>query len=325
MIRAAIYGMGRWGTTLANSVRESQKIRITTGVSREPARHEAFAKEHGAKVVSSYARVLKDPDIDAVILTTPHSLRTKHIMQAAKAGKHVFVEKPFALNRKTAERTIDACRDADITLAVGFNRRYAPAFVEMMRRIEAGEIGEILHVEGQNSGATGYGLKAGFWRATRAEAPGGGMTARGVHALDCMIRIAGHVSEVYASSQKKILPPEVDMDDTTSMFLKFANGATGMLTSLFATGDYSRVAAFGSKGWLEFRDDDELVYRGLQGRAQTIKLPAVDKERAELEAFADCIETGQRFLVSPADLVNGVAVLELVEKSSARGKPLKIV
>lgn len=325
MIRAAIYGMGRWGTTLANSVRDSQKIRITTGVSREPSRHEAFAIAHGAKVVSSYAKVLKNPAIDAVILTTPHRLRTKHIIQAAQAGKHVFVEKPFALNRKNAERAIDACRDANITLAVGFNRRYAPAFVEMMRRIEAGDIGEILHVEGQNSGPTGYGLKAGFWRAMRKEAPGGGMTARGVHALDCMIRIAGHVTEVYASSQKRILPAAVDMDDTTSMFLKFANGTTGMLTSLFATGDYSRVAAFGSKGWLEFRSDEELSFRGLEGRTQTIKLPEVDKERAELEAFADCVESGQRFLVSPADLVNGVGVLELVEKSSARGKPMKII
>lgn len=325
MIRAALYGLGRWGTTLTNAVRDSEKLRITTGISRDPSRHADYAKTYGVNVVSSYAKVLKDPDIDAVILATPHSLHTKQVIQAAKAGKHVFVEKPFALTRRSAERAIDICRFTGVTLALGFNRRFSPAFVEMVRRIEAGEIGEILHVEGQNSGATGYSLKPGFWRSTRHEAPGGGMTARGVHALDCMIRIAGPVCEVYASSQKRMLPADIDVDDTTAMLLKFARGASGCLTAVFATGDYWRVAAFGSKGWMELRGDTELVCRGLEGSPQSIKLPAVNKERAELEAFADCIVSEERFLVPPADMVNGVAVLELIEKSAARGKPMQIV
>src|SRR5262245_2625387 len=183
MLRAAAYGLGRWGNRLVESVAESSKIRVTVGVSRDPGRHEAFTRQTGIKVVSSYADVLKDSAIDAIILATPHSLHREHVVQAAKAGKHVFVEKPFALDRKSAEEAINATRQAGVTLAVGFNRRFAPAFVEMMRRIEAGEIGEVLHVEGQNSGATGHSLKAGNWRATRQEAPGGGMTARGIHAL----------------------------------------------------------------------------------------------------------------------------------------------
>jgi predicted dehydrogenase len=93
---------------------------------------------------------------------------------------------------------------------------------------------------------------------------------------------------------------------------------------VFATGDYWRVHALGSKGWLELRSDTELTARGLEGPPKTVQLPAVDKERAELEAFADAIEARQPFLVSPADIVNGVAVLESIEKSSAKGKPLPI-
>ena len=83
-----------------------------------------------------------------------------------------------------------------LTLAWGFNRRYSPSFVEMMNRIRAGQIGDVLHVEATHSGPTGYGLKAGNWRSTGAEAPGGGMTARGVHTLDAMIGIAGPVTSV---------------------------------------------------------------------------------------------------------------------------------
>ena len=324
MIRAAVYGLGRWGSRLVESVRDSRKIRITTGISREPARHVEFARGAGIDVVSSYAQVLSNPEIDAVILATPHSQHCAQVVRAAGAGKHVFVEKPFTLTRASAERAIDACKEADVTLVLGFNRRYAPSFVEMMRRIEDGEIGEVLHVEGQNSGPTGRSLKPGHWRSTRKESPGGGMTARGVHALDCMIRIAGHVATVYASSQKLTLPADIDIDDTTAMLLKFAGGASGCLTAVFVTGDYWRVQALGTKGWLELRSDTELVARGLSGPPQVFQFAAVDKERAELEAFADAIAAGERFIVSPADMVNGVAVLEAIEKSSARGKPIQI-
>jgi len=305
-------------------VRNSRKIRVTTGISREPARHVEFARSAGIEVVSSYAQVLKNPEIDAVIIATPHSQHGAQVVQAAKAGKHVFVEKPFTLTRASAERAIDACKQADVTLVAGFNRRYSPSFVEMLRRIEDGEIGSVVHVEGQNSGPTGYGLKPGQWRSTRKEAPGGGMTARGVHALDCMIRIAGHVATVYASSRKLGLPEGVDIDDTTTMLLEFANGASGCLTTVFVTGDYWRVQALGTKGWLELRNDTELVARGLSGQPQVFQFAAVDRERAELEAFADAVEAGRRFIVSPADIVNGVAVLEAIEKSSVRGKPIPI-
>jgi predicted dehydrogenase len=324
MLRVAIYGLGRWGNRLLESVRESDKVRVTTGISRDPARHAELATRTGIKIVSSYANVLKDSNIDAVLLATPHSQHCAQVVQAAAAGKHVFVEKPFTLTRKTAERAIDACRQAGITLALGFNRRFSPAFVEMIRRIETGEIGEVLHVEGQNSGATGHSLKAGNWRATRKEAPGGGMTARGIHALDCMIRIAGPVASVCASSQKRALPAEIDMDDTTAMLLKFERGASGCLTAVFVTGDYWRVAAFGTKGWLEIRSDTELVARGLSGAAQRTQFEAVDKERAELEAFADAVAAQRTFLVPPEEMINGVAVLESIEKSSAKGRPISI-
>jgi predicted dehydrogenase len=324
MLRAAIYGLGRWGNRLLESVRESDKIRITTGISRDPSRHADLAQRTGIRIVKSYASVLKNPEIDAVVLATPHSQHCAQVVQAAAAGKHVFVEKPFTLTRKTAERAVDACREAGVTLALGFNRRFSPAFVEMVRRIEAGEIGDVVHVEGQNSGPTGHSLKTGNWRATRKEAPGGGMTARGIHALDCMIRIAGPVTRVYARSQKRALPADIDMDDTTALLLDFQRGATGSVTAVFVTGDYWRLAAFGTNGWLEIRSDTELVSRGLSGAPERTPFETIDRERAELEAFADAVAARQPFLVPPQEMVNGIAVLESIERSSARGRPIEI-
>lgn len=322
MIKAAIFGLGHWGNRLVDAVRASDKIRIVRGISRNPEKHREFSESTGIRVVSSYARTLKDPDIDAVLLATPHSLHHKQIVQAAKAGKHVYVEKPMTLTRRSAEKAVEACRAAGITLAVGFNRRHTPAYREMMRRIRGGEIGDVLHIEAQHSGPTGYSLKPGNWRSTRTEAPAGGMTARGIHALDAMISIAGPVSSVYAFSDRRKV--EVDMDDTTSMLLKFAGGITGYLGTVFVTGDLYRVHVFGSKGWIELRGDSDLTVRRLEGPPAKVPLEAIDKEKAILEAFADAIANRQPFLVPPEEAINGIAVLEVIEKSAARGKPVTI-
>jgi predicted dehydrogenase len=324
MLNAAIYGLGRWGSRLVESVQESSKIRVVRGISRDPEKHKEFSQKTGIKVVSSYGRVLKDPEIGAVILATPHSLHLKQIQQAAKAGKHVFCEKPLTLTRKTAEKAVEACRAAGVTLSIGFNRRHAPSFVEMMNRIRAGAIGDVLHVEATHSGPTGYSLDPTSWRSTRAEAPAGGMTARGIHTLDGMIQIAGPVASVYAFSDKRKLPAEVDMDDTTSMLLKFAGGATGSLSTVFVTADLYRMHVFGSKGWIEMRGDTELIMRGLQGQPERVTLPAADKEKAELEAFADAVAEKKNFVVPPEEAVNGVAVLEAVVASAKKGKPIQL-
>ncbi len=324
MLKAALYGMGRWGNRLTESVQNSSKIRIVKGVSRDPARHTEFTKKTGTPVIASYEDVLRDPQIDAVVLATPHTQHHQQIIAAAKAGKHVFVEKPFTLTRATAEQAVEACRKAGVTLSVGFNRRHAPAFVEMMRRIRAGDIGNVVHLEGQFSGPSGYALKPGMWRAMRVETPGGGMTPRGVHALDSMIQIGGLVKEVYAHSARRKLPANTDIDDTTSMLLKFAGGVTGYLATVLVTGEIWRVHAFGTKGWLEMRGDTELNVLGLEGKPERITYPAVDKEQLVLEAFADAVAAKVPFVVPPEHAINSAAVLEAIVSSATSGQPVVI-
>ena len=324
MLKAAIYGMGRWGNRLIESVQASDKIRFVKGISRNPEKHGELAKKAGISAVVSYADALKDPQIDAVVLATPHSLHHEQIVAAAKAGKHVFCEKPVTLTRASAEAAVAACRAAGVTLGIGFNRRYVPAYVEMMRRIKAGEIGDVLHIEGQHSGPTGYRLKAGNWRSTRAEAPAGGMTARGIHTLDSMINIAGPVTSVYAFSDKRKLPADIDMDDTTSMLLKFAGGVTGYLGTVFLTAELWRVHVFGTKGWLEMRGDADLVACGLEGKPERVPLQATDREQATLEAFADAVAAKQPFMVPAEHAINGIATLEAIVASAASGGPVRI-
>ena len=95
-VRAAIIGMGDWGLNLVNNVQgKSDVIRFVAGATRTPARAEEFSRKHGIPIQPSFEAVLADPSIDAVVLATPHSMHTEQIVAAARAGKHVFTEKPL--------------------------------------------------------------------------------------------------------------------------------------------------------------------------------------------------------------------------------------
>ena len=323
MLRTAICGAGHWGRRLIESVQgRSAKIGFVTAVTRDPAAQRPLAERFGLALTDSYAQVLADPAIDAVVLATPHSQHAAEIASAAKAGKHVFAEKPFTLTRADAESAIDACRAAGITLHVGFNRRYAPAYGEMTRRIAAGDIGAVRHIEGNFSGPPSYQTELGNWRANQAESPGGAMTARGVHVLDSMVNIAGPVTTVAAFSER--LQHAIDVDDTTACLLRFAGGATGVLTTLHAAIPFYRIHAFGSEGALEMRGETELIFSDLAGKERRMSFDAVDKERTELEAFADAVAGGIKFVIAPEQIVNVVAATEAVAVSARSGEVVEI-
>jgi predicted dehydrogenase len=323
MLQAAICGAGHWGTRLIEAVQgKSDKIRFSAAVTRDPAGRQDLADRFGLRLTASYAEVLADGAIGAVVLATPHSQHAAEIAAAAQAGKHVFVEKPFTLTRASAEQALAACRDAGITLGVGFNRRYAPAYGAMVRRIAAGEIGTLRHIEGQFSGPPSYQTEPDNWRSNQVESPGGSLTARGVHVVDSMVNVAGLVETVFAFSER--LQHTIDVDDTTVCVLRFSGGVTGMLATLHATSQFYRIHAFGSNGALEMRGDTELNAIDLDGKVTRTTFDAIDKERAELEAFADAVANGVRFTIAPSEIDNVVAATEAVAESARSGKPVAI-
>lgn len=131
MVNAAVVGLGRWGQVLVNAARGSGKIRFVAGCTRTPAKAEAFAAEHGFRLLADYAAVLADPEVEAVVLATPHTQHADQVKAAAAAGKHVFCDKPFTLTRDSAAEAIAACRKAGVEIAVGHNRRFLPGYADL--------------------------------------------------------------------------------------------------------------------------------------------------------------------------------------------------
>lgn len=319
MLNVAIVGLGRWGQRLVDAVRapQSTKLRFTHALTGTPDKVRAYCEAHGLVLGGDLAQLLADPGVDALVLATPHSQHAGQVGAAAAAGKHVFVEKPFTLDGASALAAARACRDAGVVLALGHNRRFLPAIAEMKRIVAAGELGEILHLEGNFSGNAGLRYRPGVWRASQAESPAGGMTAMGIHILDAFIHLAGPIASIRCESQRKVL--ELDMDDTTSVFARFASGATAYLSTLTATGRMLRLQVFGTRGWLHLLDHRILEICDIEGKLRRIEYPQVDIERAELEAFADAIAGVAVYPVPVEEAVHGVAVMEAAIGSAESG------
>jgi len=248
LIRAAIVGLGRWGQNLVDCTQgKTDRIRFTAGVARTREKAQAFAEARGVVLVGDYGAALADPSVDAVVLATPHTQHAAQVVAAARAGKHVFTEKPFALTAASAEAAVTACAEAGRVLAVGFNWRYQPALQEIRRMLEDGRLGRLLHIEGNFNGPSVYRFPKAHWRQQPEEGPAGGMTGRGVHVVDAMLYLAGPIESVFAQSDRLAL--DYGLDDTTSMLFRFRSGATGYLGTFIATAECWRLQVFGSKGW----------------------------------------------------------------------------
>jgi predicted dehydrogenase len=329
MIRAAIVGIGTWGQNLVKSVQgKSERIRFVAGATGTPKKAEEFSKVQGLSLFSRYEDLLNEKDIEAVVLATPHSLHCEQIIAAAQAGKHVFVEKPLGLDRKDAERAVDACAKHGVVLAVGYNWRFQPALREIKAMLEDGRLGKLVHIEGNFCGPSAYRFKREHWRQDRDEVPAGGMTGRGVHVVDAMLYLAGRVETVVAQSRR--LVQDFGVDDTTSMLFGFkggpAVGPTGYLGTFIATAETWRLQVFGSRGWAEVGDVEHLTTWQLKAcflkenilekeKPQITTFPSVSTERAELEHFADAVAVRRPIAVPGGDEVHNVAVFDAIVRS----------
>jgi len=319
MIDAGIVGLGWWGNVLIESVQgRSDRIRFVHGVARDPATKQEVARRHGLVLSPTLAAMLGDPAVQAVVLATPHSLHRAEIEAVAAAGKPVFCEKPLTLTAADAVAAVGAARAAGTLLAVGHNRRFLPALGEMKRMVAAGELGELLHVEGHFSNENSSSAFAP-WRYDARESPAGGMTGTGIHVLDAFVSLLGPVRSVQAQLVSR--KPAPGPLDALSMLLRFENDVTGTLSAVRATPRYWRTHLFGTRRSAEMLQEDTLIVHAAgEACPHRQAFPPVDTLRLELEAFADAIEGRAPYPIGDADMIATVAAFEAVCRSVKSGR-----
>ena len=336
MMNAAIVGLGWWGKTLVESVNgSSDAIQFVAGATRTMTPElKTFAESQKFKLAENFEALLADPKIDAVVLATPHSLHSAQVIAAAKAGKHVFCEKPFSLSKSDAEAAVAATREAGVTLGLGYNRRFHPEMTKLRERIRSGTLGTVLHIEATMTFPNALALSPTAWRAHRDETPCGGLTPMGVHAIDGMIDLSGPIDHVYCQSFRRVVA--VDSDDTTSMLFRMKDGSSGYLGTITATGPGFSFQVFGSKGSVRLEGMTHVAgassverrtrlfgtckFQPIKGPAEVWQADTLDVTRVTLEAFANAAAGGPGFPIPVEEMIHGAAVTEAVVRSAASGK-----
>lgn len=331
-VRVAVVGYGWWGKIITATLAQSQWLKVAMVVEPEAAPRAAAhaAAQTGAgvgiTVADDVAAALSDPSIEAVVLTTPHRFHAAQIAAAARAGKHVFCEKPLCTTFADASAAIDVCRAQKVTLGIGHERRFEPAVIDLRRRIAAGDLGSVLQIEANFDQDKFLALPPDNWRLSKALAPVGPLSGTGIHLVDLSIAILGPAESVWARLSTR--GTQFANGDTLGVMLGFANGATAMISAILATPFDGRLAVYGSHGWIEIRDrthpehptgwDVTTCLRGQE--RSSVFMPPHPAVRANLEAFAQAVRGVAPYPVTQREMLANVAAFEAITRSAESKK-----
>ena len=326
-VGVALVGMGWWGKKMLNVLAAAPSdIRVVRAVEPNLETARALCAEKGVALTADYADALSDPDVEAVVLATPHALHGAQIEAAVAAGKHMFCEKPLALTKAGAEKAVRLCRDAGLVLGMGHERRWEPPVAELLARADAGDLGRIHQIEANFSHDKFLALDRDNWRLKADQAPAGGMTATGIHLLDLSVRLLGPAQSVWCVCEQ--LSSDLPQGDTVATYVKFRGGGTSYVSASLANPFVSRFAVFGSKGWIDIRDKahveapDGWVVTSAKvgGPITTAQVPAAEPVKDNLVSFARAVRGVERYRITAEHLVNNIALLEAVFASARSGK-----
>ena len=321
MIKAASIGLGWWSDELAKSIQgKSKKIKIVSCYSKNKKKRINFSKKYKTKYHDSYMAILKDPKIDAVILTTPHSQHSKHAIQAIRNGKHVFVEKPMATKFLDAKKMYLLAKKYKKNLSVGHNRRFSSVFDFINKLKLQKKIGKILHIDSNFSASGALNYKKKFWRANRKESPGGAIAGLGIHMIDLMCYFGGSVKSVQSLVKKYAV--KVNIDDTTSALFELKN-CTGNLNTIFACPYTSTFNIFATNmNIFSEVDKNKIKIVNKDGKIQKINLKNKNTLFLELQEFADSCNKQKKYRIKNSEAAHNVKVMEAIVESSKKNKKI---
>jgi len=324
MLNIAVAGLGWWGRIIVPLAKTSSKLKVVRVVDPAPEAS-AFAAQQGIPL-SSFDEALKDPQVQGIVLCTPHTLHTDQIVKAASAKKHVFCEKPLSMTRDSVLKAVNACNANRVVLAVGHEKRFEPPIREAMRLVKSGELGTPLQIEANFVQDKFLSLPADNWRLSSKEAPAGPMTATGIHLLDLSVGVFGPAARVFASV--KTLGSHLVNGDTLAILVDFKKGGHALLNACLATPFDGRFAVYCNQGWAEVRDKAHpespqgwtLTIHRRGGERTVREFQPAKAVLANLEAFAEAAMGGAPYPVPQSEMIANVSALEAIFRSARSGR-----
>lgn len=329
-INIAVIGTGRMGSVhVANLARNIPEANLSAICDIRLDVAQALADELGIqRVERDYRELLVDPEIEAVLIAASTPAHAMIIQDAANAGKHIFCEKPLALDLESIDDALAVVEKAGVKLQVGFNRRFDKSFQRVKQIVASGEIGRpcILHIISRDPEVP----MMEFMRVS-----GGMFLDMSIHDLDMARYQIGDVEEIYAVGNV-LIEPELDSFgdvDTSLITLKFANGAIGMI-------DNSRQAVFGYDQRLEVlclngtaiadNEVEHTVRKGDQNGFHSARIPHFFMQRyapcyvEEVRQFIECVREDKPTPINGEDGRAAVVLGHAAWRSLRENRPVMI-
>jgi predicted dehydrogenase len=296
---------------------------------------EAFAHDHDVPYVfTDYRELLAMDDVDVIDICTPNALHSEVAIAALQAGKHVFCEKPDAVNPEEAQKMADAAAQSGNVLMVMRNNRFHPASQFMKKYADAGHMGDIY------TGRCGWIRRRGIpgrggWFTTKELSGGGPLIDLGVHFIDVAIWLMGNpkpVAVVGAAYNKFANMEEksggtFDVEDLASGFIRFDNGASLQIEFSWASNIEEEMNFYelrGTKAGVSFRNGDLKIFSEIEGTLVDI-IPRLPKQStpdhsSNINHFVDVVQQRAEPIIRPEHGVHMIQILSAIYESARIGR-----
>ena len=337
----AVLGCGSIGPLHAEALEEVDGARLVAVADARAERASALGARYGVPALSSLDELLAMPEVDIVNICTPSGTHGRLGSEAARAGKHVLLEKPVDVDLEAADAVIAATASAGVVLSVISQHRFDSGVVALKKALCRGDLGRVVLGEGR---AWWYRTQAYYdsdsWRGTAA-LDGGALLNQGVHLVDLMLHLLGPVGSVFARDKR--VAHDMECEDVALVSLEFESGVLGSLcvTTASYPGVPETLAVTGSSASvvleagavLSWQTDDRSDYdlepgpHGTPPRAASAAAGsrnlAVTAHRSQIQDMVDAVRHGRPPAVTGEDGRRALALVRAAYDSSLSGEPVK--
>ena len=196
-VRLGVAGLGRAFMLMVPSFDADTRVKLTAAAAPREESRDAFEKEYGGTGYATVEELCADPDVEAIYIATPHQMHVDHVLAAARAGKHILVEKPLAVSMEDAEVMVSAAKEAGVYLIVGPSHSFDPPVELATQLISSGKFGQLRMIQAFNY--TDFLYRPRRPEELRTEEGGGVLFSQAIHQIDVVRRLAGGMAEkIYA-------------------------------------------------------------------------------------------------------------------------------
>ena len=340
-----IIGCGMISRFHAKAVADLKGAKVTACFDAFPAAADKFGAEIGCKVYHDLDKMLADPKVDVVTICTPSGLHMEPAVAAAKAGKHIIVEKPLDITLKRCDAMIAAADKAGVVLSTIFPSRFHESSQLIKQAADKGRFGRLTLGDAYVKWfRTQEYYDSGAWRGTWALDGGGALMNQAVHSVDLLLWFMGPAVEVMAYTGL-LAHQRIEVEDVAVAGIKFASGALGTIEASTATwpGELKRIEVHGDAGSAALKEEDlevwkfakeaktdEQIRQRMAGRTHTGGGAADPKaighhgHTLQFQDVLTAIKKGKPPLVNGPEGRKAVELILAIYKSAETGKPVKL-